>query len=602
MKKLIHYILIGIMLNWNVAVLADSHDGCSNWQVVEETDKYIQETCADQGSLQARIRSKPVDGINIDIVEAPKKKANPIQEFKDKVKEAPKATAKVEKLEKIEEEVIVTENKVKELKEKNDKVIIAVPTPKTEKDVVVKVEEKQVPETPAKDTEKQIVKEQTAKEEAEKKLVEETTEKEWAEVDAEQNIDWMQLHEMLPRLIVDNEKVKAAELDYESAVETLKSEYSAYYPQVTITIGNEWEDDRTPAKGTHPANTITHDSKQGIKKSITITQMIWDAGRTSSVIDKAKSTAQQAYYRVELAKEDVVMEAINAWLNLQKAHNTHEANKKVEANAKITLAMTIEKVKKGEGSKLEQLQIEQQYRTYQTLSMTSRLGLDSAIQRFQNVWRFFPHNIGNMPSPIADLLGMIPHQGTEVTNNTTLRIARMDVEIARDQLRFSDAEFKPRIDGKLSYTEKDGELSGGYDTDDAQKEEFRADVTMTWKIFGGFKNRHLQNSDRAKLNAAHNRYDDVQRTTDEQFKNAWNNYVLVEKNLATLKRTVEINNEMYQLTLADFKAGNSPIMSVFGMKTAHIMSEVAYKNAQIDLQIARYQLHKLLGLVNPIIK
>ena len=39
MKKLIHYILIGIMLNWNVAVLADSHDGCSNWQVVEETDK-----------------------------------------------------------------------------------------------------------------------------------------------------------------------------------------------------------------------------------------------------------------------------------------------------------------------------------------------------------------------------------------------------------------------------------------------------------------------------------------------------------------------------------------------------------------------------------
>ena len=601
MKKLIHYILIGIMLNWNVAVFAADDPEC-DWKTFEETDTYVMENCVTENGYSARVRQKPVDGVNIEIVEAPKKKANPIQEFKDKVEEAPKATAKVEKMEKIEEEVIVTEKKIEELKEDKEKIIIPLPKPKLEKDVAVKIEDKKEPETPVKDTEKQIVKEETAKEEAEKKLVEETTEKEWAEVDATQKIDWMQLHEMLPRLIVDNEKVKAAELDYESAVETLKSEYSAYYPQVTITIGNEWEDDRTPAKGTHPANTITHDSKQGIKKSITITQMIWDAGRTSSVIDKAKSTAQQAYYRLELAKEDVVMEAINAWLNLQKAHNTHEANKKVEANAKITLAMTIEKVKKGEGSKLEQLQIEQQYRTYQTLSMTSRLGLDSAIQRFQNVWRFFPHNIGSMPAPISDILGLIPHQGTEVTNNTTLRIARMDVEIARDQLRFSDAEFKPRIDGKLSYTEKDGELSGGYDTDDAQKEELRADVTVTWKIFGGFKNRHLQNSDRAKLNAAHNRYDDVQRTTDEQFKNAWNNYVLVEKNLETLKRTVEINNEMYQLTLADFKAGNSPIMSVFGMKTAHIMSEVAYKNAQIDLQIARYQLHKLLGLVNPIIQ
>jgi outer membrane protein TolC len=614
MKKLIHYILIGIMLNWNVAVLADSHDGCSNWQVVEETDKYIQESCADEGSLQARIRSKPVDGINIEVVEAPKKKANPIKEFKDKVAETEKSTAKVEKIEKIEQEVIVTEKKIEKLKVEKaikEKQKIEADENKTvdvkvEEKIEQAIEEKKLAETPVKDTEKPIVKDEIAKKEedkkADEKLVEEATEKEWAAVDAEQKIDWMQLHDMLPRLIVENEKVKAAELDYESAVETLKSEYSAYYPQVTISIGNEWEDDRTPAKGTHPANTITHDSKQGIKKSITITQMIWDAGRTNSVIEKAKSTAQQAYYRLELTKEDVVMEAINAWLNLQKAYNTHQANKKVEANAKITLAMTIEKVKKGEGSKLEQLQIEQQYRTYQTLSMTSRLGLDSAIQRFQNVWRFLPHNIGEMPTPVADLLGMIPHAGTDVTNNTTLRIAQMDIEIAREQLRFSDAEFKPRVDGKLSYTEKDGELSGGYDTDDAQKEEWRADVTMTWKIFGGFQNTHIRNSDRAKLNAAQNRYSDVLRTTSEQFKNSWNNYVLVEKNLATLKRTVEINNEMYQLTLADFKAGNSPIMAVFGMKTAHIMSEVAYKNALIDWQIARYQLHKVLGLVNPIIK
>ncbi len=599
MKKLIHYILIGIMLNWNVSVFAETDQGCE-WKTFEETDTYIMENCVHpDGGYQARVRTKPVEGLDIVVVEAPKKKANPIKEFKDKVEEAPQIAEKIEKIEKIQQEVIVTEKKVEELK--------------IEKDIAKKVEEKveevikgkELHNTEVADTQKPKVKEEIAKVEidtkADEKLVEQATEKEWAEVDAEQKIDWMQLHELLPRLIVENEKVKAAELDYEAAVESLKSEYTAYYPQVTISVGNNWEDDRTPSKGTYPNNTITHDSKQGIQKSITITQMIWDAGRTNAMIDKAKATAQQAYYRLELTKEDVVMEAINAWLNLQKAYNTHEANKKVEANAKITLAMTIEKVKKGEGSKLEQLQIEQQYRTYQTLSMTSRLGLDSAIQRFQNVWRFFPHNIAEMPKPLEDLLGIIPHQGTEVVNNTNLKIARQDVIIAEEQLAFDRAEFKPRVDGKLSYTEKDGELSGGYDTHDAQKEEWRADITMTWKIFN-FKNKHITNADHHKLNAAHNRYHDLMRTTDEQFKNAWNNYVLVEKNLETLKRTVEINDEMYKLTLADFQAGNSPIMAVFGMKTAHLMAEVAYQNAQIDLQIARYQLHKVLGLVNPIIK
>ena len=599
MKKLVHYILIGIMLNWNVAVFAETDQGCANWEVIEETDKYIQESCADAGKIQARIRSKPVEGLNIIVVESPEeKKQNPIKKFKDKVEETDKAIAKVEKIEKIEKEVIVTENKVKELKEEKN---IA---EKVEDKVEKAIEDKKLAETPVEDTAKPEVKKEIAKKEqykkSDEKLVDEATEKEWANVDNEQKITWMQFHELLPRLIVENEKIKAAELDYEAAVEALKSEYTAYYPQVTISVGNNWEDDRTPAKGTYPNNTITHDSKHGIQKSITITQMIWDAGRTNAMIDKAKATAQQAYYRLELTKEDVVMEAINAWLNLQKAYNTHEANKKVEANAKITLAMTIEKVKKGEGSKLEQLQIEQQYRTYQTLSMTSRLGLDSAIQRFQNVWRFFPHNIAQMPKPLADLLGVIPHQGTEVVNNTNLKIARQDVIIAEEQLAFDRAEFKPRIDGKLSYTEKDGELAGGYDTDSSRKEEWRADVTMTWKIFN-HKNKHITNADHHRLNAAHSRYNDLMRTTDEQFKNAWNNYVLVEKNLETLKRTVEINDEMYKLTLADFQAGNSPIMAVFGMKTAHLMSEVAYQNAQIDWQIARYQLHKMLGLVNPII-
>ena len=625
MKKLVHYILIAIMFNWNIAVYAEEENKGCKWEVVEETETYIQESCVggEDGSFQARIRSKPVDG-SIVIVEAPKKnkkKANPIQEVKDKVEKAPKIVEKVEKIEKIEEEVKITEKKIENFKVNNElkeKQKLEARTNKTEtkddKDLAEKVEEKvtnaiknkELADVEVADVEKPelktTIKENEDNAKATEKLVEKAEEKAWAELDTEQKVDWRRLYELLPSLIVDNEKVKAAEEDYNAAVATLKSEYSAYYPQVSISIGNNWEDDRTPAKGTYPNNTITHDSKHGIQKSITITQMIWDGGRTNSVIDKAKATAQQAYYRLELAKEDVVMEAINAWLNLQKAWNTHEANKKVEANAMVTLQMTIEKVKKGEGSKLEQLQIEQQYRTYQTLSMTSKLALDSAIQRYHNVWRFFPHNIEEMPTPIADLLGLIPVQGTPVNNNTTLRIAKMDIDIAQEQLRFADAEFKPRIDGKLSYTEKDGELAGGYDTDSSQKEEWRADITMTWKLFGGFKNRHLKNADRSKLYAANLRYDDVKRTVDEQFKNAWNNYVLVEKNLATLKRTVEINDEMYKLTLADFQAGNTPIMAVFGMKTAHLMSEVAYKNAQVDLLIARYQLHKVLGLVNPLIK
>ena len=46
MKKIIHYILIAIMFNWNVSAFAEAEEGCT-WETVEETATYIQEKCGD---------------------------------------------------------------------------------------------------------------------------------------------------------------------------------------------------------------------------------------------------------------------------------------------------------------------------------------------------------------------------------------------------------------------------------------------------------------------------------------------------------------------------------------------------------------------------
>ena len=570
MKILITIFTTFLLLGFNYSYAEGDPDGCK-WTVTEETDQYIMESC---GTTHARIRQKS----NIEITYVPQKEklANPIEKYK-KIVETPESIETKKSIEQIEKDVKITEKKVKKV-----------------------IEEKQLEK-------KQLIEQKVTTKIIEKKLETNLKKKklilkQLADVDKEisKTQTWLRIYELLPGLIVKNEKVKAAELDYEAAVELLKKSYSAYYPQVTITYGHNWEDDRTPSKSnTAGVDSIKNDGKHGYQSSITITQMIWDFGRTNSLIDIERAKAQQTYYHLELAKEDLVIEAISAWLNLMKNYNVHEANKKIEANALKTLSMTIEKVKKGEASKLEQLQIEQQYRTFQTLTMTSRLVVDSAKQRFQNVWRFKPLDVANIPIPIADLLGLIPHSGASVRDNTTLKIANVDIEIALGQLRYDDAEFRPRLDGKLSYTEKEGELGGAYNE---QKEEWRADITLSWKIFGGFSNVHQKRSDMAKLGSAELRYEDVVRIVNEQFNNAWNNYVLVEKNLETLKRTTEINKEMYALTLEDFKAGNSPIMAVFGMKTSYIMSKVAYQNAQIDLLIARYQLHKVLGLVDLLFK
>ena len=224
------------------------------------------------------------------------KLANPIDKFKKDIIETPDSVETAEEIEKIENDVKITEEKVKNVIEEKQ----------LEKKKII---EQKVTE--------EIVEDNLEKNLKKKELILEELANVNEEISKTQT--WMRLYELLPSLIVDNEKVKAAELDYEAAVEKLKKTYSAYYPQVTITYGHNWEDDRTTSKSsTTGVDSIKNDGKHGIQKSITITQMIWDFGRTNSLIDMEKIKAQQTYFHLELAKEDLIIEAISAWLNLMK--------------------------------------------------------------------------------------------------------------------------------------------------------------------------------------------------------------------------------------------------------------------------------------------
>ena len=65
-----------------------------------------------------------------------------------------------------------------------------------------------------------------------------------------------------------------------------------------------------------------------------------------------------------------------------------------------------------------------------------------------------------MPTPIADLLGLIPHEGTEVTNNTTLRIAQKDI----GNIRLNMMRGNQKIDSQIYTTRVMGKAKtfGGY--------------------------------------------------------------------------------------------------------------------------------------------
>ena len=120
MKIIIAVLTTFLLLGFNYSYAEGDPDGCK-WTVTEETDQYIMESC---GTSNARIRQKS----NIEITYIPQKEklVNPIDKFK-KIVITPESVETEKEIKKIENDVKITEKKVKKVIEKNqpaDKKII----------------------------------------------------------------------------------------------------------------------------------------------------------------------------------------------------------------------------------------------------------------------------------------------------------------------------------------------------------------------------------------------------------------------------------------------------------------------------------------------
>ena len=122
---------------------------------------------------------------------------------------------------------------------------------------------------------------------------------------------------MLPKLIAESDRVQAAKENFKASVEDLKSAKSMYHPNVSITYGHNEESDRTPSQSSG-AESISNTNKSGTKASITLTQLIWDGGRTDTAVDIAKRNSQKAQINLELTIEDVIVEGVTVYINMIK--------------------------------------------------------------------------------------------------------------------------------------------------------------------------------------------------------------------------------------------------------------------------------------------
>ncbi|MEK9680085.1 MAG: TolC family protein, partial [Rhodospirillaceae bacterium] len=121
------------------------------------------------------------------------------------------------------------------------------------------------------------------------------------------------LSELLPRILESHNLVKAAEADLERAEVDVDVTRGSWFPTVSV-LGTVGHEKQKKPEGTNDTDFVSREF------DLTIKQLLWDFGSVNSQIRSKKLSVEAAENSLELQRQNLMLDAISAYLNVRRAH------------------------------------------------------------------------------------------------------------------------------------------------------------------------------------------------------------------------------------------------------------------------------------------
>ncbi|PPR60061.1 MAG: hypothetical protein CFH10_01680, partial [Alphaproteobacteria bacterium MarineAlpha4_Bin2] len=244
-------------------------------------------------------------------------------------------------------------------------------------------------------------------------------------------------------LLERHKLVKAAESDITSARERVQSQIGGWYPNLNLSAfyGKEKQN-----------NFAAEDTLLVTREfDITITQMLWDFGVVNSQIRTAQLQLEQAHSQLIAARQDVLLRALSAHVNVKRAYEVLNFAKRSEDNIKAQAELENALVQRGAGLSTDVLQAKVTLAGAEARRVQSEGGLEVALNSYRTLFSVFPKSPEVLEFiSLPDFL--LPESAEEAVKlsfegNPNLRAAMVGIKIAEEAISTTRAtEFYPTFE------------------------------------------------------------------------------------------------------------------------------------------------------------
>ncbi len=330
---------------------------------------------------------------------------------------------------------------------------------------------------------------------------------------------------------------------------------------------------------------------------LTWKQKIMDSGASMSDVRNKNLSVEKKELELITARNDLLIEAADAYLGLIKASEKLEASIASEANTRQTTGQEEIRVQVGSGLASDVLKAKRQLASAQKTVIADEKSFKAAMYTYEKLFDVEGVDVSNLTKPrlASSTISIVPKsmEATVVmalSGNRDLQIARIDVETARNDLASALANFGPTVDAEGKYSAKDdASHTGG----NHYEEQFK--VTVEFPISGLYMEMPGYLNDRSALDRAINDLALKERDTIKAAKDAWVEYANARTMLSYSENEATIAKELLSIAQKERAADQTDAAAVLAAEEA---LEGALKDLSDDSMSLLTTVYEILDVIN----
>lgn len=334
------------------------------------------------------------------------------------------------------------------------------------------------------------------------------------------------LVELLPEYFKNSDKLRKAEADVVAAQERGKAAYGAWYPSLKAVA---WT-------GRQHISSTNHHPKE---LDLTLTQLVYDFGSTSSKIEATRLQATQAELALIAAHQAGLLEAAVAYVDLVSAHEKRKNAILLEKNSAEEVELEKKRVQQAASTSIEVDKKMTLKHTATFMRLKEDLGFDVAMNKFRAVFKRDPENLATFAFPdmpqdsIPETLDATVEYVLE--HNPTLQATFLNTAIAREGITSARAEgFFPKVEMIA-----DHKMKNEVDTTPGNVKDTVFKGQVTWPLNLGLTAINTLKAAEASSASAGSSFADEKTKLIEQIRNSWDAIKSLKEVLVETPRSLE---------------------------------------------------------------